>query len=344
MSVRGIAKLAKVSPATVSMVLRDSPKISAETKKRVLKLAKRLGYRPDAKVAELMSYLSLSRRPHSEACIGVISFYDSARPWEKSLHLMQMYVGMTSRAAALGYRLEPIWLRAPGMTYRRICSILNARGIQGLLCFGSPRIDEVFPPEFNQYAVVTQGLSIKTPLHRVINDAYNDTLRVLDKVYQFGARRPGMVLSRYEDVRGGHANMSAYFGWCEQKLGTPLVIPVLRLDRVNEKQLLAWLKRHRPDVMIVVDVHDALADLISILRNEGAHCVPKETGVVVLSQDIQATGLSGLEENGGLMGEWAVELLVGRIMNRDYGIPVHPRIEMVEGQWVDGNSLAKQIN
>ena len=120
MSVRRIAKLAGVSPATVSLVLRNSPKIAAATKARVWKVARRLKYKPNAKVAELMGQLRLTRRPQSEACFGVISFYDLARPWEQSLHLTHMYRAMEARAEALGYRLEPFWLRAPGMTSARM--------------------------------------------------------------------------------------------------------------------------------------------------------------------------------------------------------------------------------
>jgi LacI family transcriptional regulator len=343
MSVRRIAKLARVSPATVSLVLRNSPKITAETRTRVLRVAKRLNYKPNAKVTELMGQIRLAQHPQSEACFGVISFYEQARPWEKTLHLNRMYKAMEARAEVLGYRLEPFWLRAPGMTYRRMRAILDARGIKGLLCFGSPDIDEGFPQEIDQFAIVAQGLSIKTPLHRVINHAYNDTLKVLNKVYQLGYRRPGLVLGDYEDVRGGHANLSAYFGWCQQMMGTPLVMPVLRLDRVDEKPLLAWLRQYRPDAVIVVHHQETLMDLIAILRQQGSGRSPQHIGMAALSQVLQGTGLSGLEENQQLMGEWAVELLVARIMNRDFGIPDYPRIEMVEGRWVDGGSLRPRI-
>jgi DNA-binding LacI/PurR family transcriptional regulator len=325
------------------MVLRNNPKISATTRRRVRKIAERLGYKPDARVAELMSYLSSNRRLHREACLGVISFYEDARPWERSMHLKHIYEGMTNRANALGYRLEPIWLRAPGMTYRRICSILDARGIQGLLSFGSPKFDEEFPPEFNHYAVVTQGLSIKTSLHRVINDAYDDTQKILHRVYQIGARRPGLVLGHYENVRGGHSNLSAYLGWCQEMLGTPLVVPVLRLSRAEEKPLLAWLMRHKPDVLILVHIPEMIAALTAILERQGLSHLPQKIGMAVLSQTLQGTDLSGFEENGTLMGEWAMELLVGRIMNHDFGVPVHPKIQMVGGRWVDGKSLPEKI-
>ena len=48
---------------------------------------------------------------------------------------------------------------------------------------------------------------------------------------------------------------------------------------------------------------------------------------------------AGFEENQQLVGAWAVELLTARIMNRDLGVPTHPRIETIKSRWTDGPSL-----
>ena len=338
MSIRRIAKTTRLSLATVSLALRDSDKISDATKRRVREAAERLGYRPSAKVAEVMSHVRLSRDPRNEGCLALISFYDSARPWEKSLHLARIHDGMRSRAAALGYRIDPIWLRAPGMTPRRFRAILDARGIQGLLCLGSPNIDEVFPPEFDHYAIVTQGWSISTPLHRVINHAFNDTWRLLDKLHSLGYRRPGLAIGDYEEVRGAHANVSAYLGWCECMREDSCGVPVLRLKGMEEAPFMNWLVQQRPDVVVLVHIHDVVSECRQILRRQGIR-LPDDLGLAVLSQNLEGTGLAGLQENQRLIGAWAVELAVARIMNRDLGIPAMPRIELVDSVWVNGTSL-----
>lgn len=341
MSIRQIARVAGISKSAVSLALNDSMKISEATKRRVRILAKRLGYRKNAKVTELMSHVRSSRDSRREACFGVISFYEDARPWEKSVHLSGLYKSMELRAEALGYRLEPLWLRAPGMTYRRFRSILDARGIQGLLCFGSPRLDEEFPAEFDHYAIVTQGLSIKTPLHRVVSHVYNDMWRVLNRVHELGYRRPGLVIGRYEEMRSAHAYLCVYAGWSQLTLDASPAIPVLQLDRVEEQPLLAWMGRHRPDVVIFVHHYDMLAEFGTILRRRDIR-TPRDVGVAVISQNLEGTDFSGLQENQPLIGAWSVELLVSRIMNRDFGIPSHPRIEMIERRWITGKSLRKQ--
>ena len=330
--------MAGISASAVSLALRDSARISAATKERVRKLAREAGYMPDANVVAFMRHL---RKPHAvrqQACFGVVSFYNSPRPWETSPHLTRVYDGMLRRAGELGYRLEPLWLRAPGMTYRRFRGILDARGIEGLLCFGSPDFEQEFPAELDHYAIVTLGLSIRTPLHRITSHFYNDTVAALNRVHQLGYRRPGLVLGSYEEARSAHAHSAAYLGWCEYHLGMGKALPVLRLNGVEKKPLLGWLEEHKPDVMLFVHLADMLPQLRAVLRESRVR-VPADLGVAVLSHVVAGTGFSGLQQNQRLMGGWAVELLAARIANRDFGIPANPRIEMVESEWIAGRSL-----
>lgn len=338
MSLRRIATSLGLSPSAVSLALRNSPKIPAATRSRVVAAAEASGYRPNARLRELMSQLRQSSTPTQQACFGVISFYDSISPWSRSRHLRSIFASMNERATQLGYRLEPLWLRAPGMTFRRFRGILDARGIQGLLCFGSPDLAQEFPAELDHYAIVTIGLSIATPLHRVTSHFYSDLTRTLQKLHDLGYQRPGLVLGRYEDERSSHAYTSAYYGWCDQTFGTPTLLPVLRINRLEEAPFLEWHGRHRPDVIVFVHLYDMLDDLREILRRNRLR-VPEDLGVAVVSQILEGTEFSGMQQNQTLMGAWAVEALVSRIMNHDFGIPENPRIEMVESRWVAGKTL-----
>jgi Transcriptional regulators len=338
MNLRHLARLAGLSPSAVSLALRGSPKVAEATRQKVRQLAEKNGYRPDAKVVAMMTHLRKPPAAREQACFGVVSFYDSPRPWETSRHHNAVYEGMRRRAEELGYRLEPVWLRAPGMTYRRVRGILDARGIEGLICFGGPDLEQEFPEELGHYAIVTIGLSIRTRLHRVTSHFFNDTVNVLDRVHALGYRRPGLVLGRYEEERSGHAHTSAYLGWCEHRLGPGRALPVHLIDQVEEKPLLAWLKAQRPDVLIFVHLYDQLAVLRAMLRKLRVR-VPGDVGVAALSQILEGSGFSGLQQNQPLMGAWAVELLAARITNRDLGFPANPRIEMVESRWIENRSL-----
>ncbi len=312
MNLRHLARLARLSPSAVSLALRDSPKISAATKAAV----------------------------REAACFAVMSFYGERHPWEQSLHRMRIHEGMVRRAGELGYRLEPLGLRSPGMTHRRFRGILEARGIEGLLCFGSPNFDEEFPAELSRCAIVTIGLSIRTPLHRVISDSFSDTVAALDRLHQHGYRRPGLVISNYEELRGAHKHSAAYLGWCEYRLGRTEALPILRLDQVESAPLLAWLGRERPDCLVFVHQGGVLGELQVLLRRHRVR-IPADLGVLVISPTLAGSRFSGLQENQLMIGARAVELLAARIANRDLGIPICPRIELVESVWQDGFSLRR---
>jgi DNA-binding LacI/PurR family transcriptional regulator len=229
-------------------------------------------------------------------------------------------------------------MRAPGMSYRRFDDILVTRGIDGLLCFGSPDFNQEFPSELAKHAIVTVGLSIRTPLHRVTSHFYNDTLHALERVHALGYRRPGLVLGAHEDTRSAYAHSGAYLGWCEHVLGPGTALPVLRLKELEEPPFTEWVVRQKPDVLIFVHLPEMIARLRAVLRRLQIQ-VPKKLGVVVLSHEVQGTGFSGLQQNQRLMGAWAVELLAARLANHDLGIPASPRTEMVESEWINGGSL-----
>jgi DNA-binding LacI/PurR family transcriptional regulator len=53
-SIKDIARAANVTPGTVSRALRDSPRVHPETKKRIQRLADRMGYSPDAQARSLV--------------------------------------------------------------------------------------------------------------------------------------------------------------------------------------------------------------------------------------------------------------------------------------------------
>ncbi|MGH7994889.1 MAG: LacI family DNA-binding transcriptional regulator [Opitutaceae bacterium] len=342
MNQRHLARLARLSPSAVSLALRGSLQVSEATRERVRRLAEEVGYRPDATMTAMMRRLRKPPEIRERACFAVISFYDTPRPWEKSRHLTRIYDGMVLRARELGYRLEPLWLRAPGVTYRRFRAVLDARGIEGLLCFGSPDLDQEFPAELDRCAVVTAGLSIRTPLHRVISHFYNDTVRALEEMHRLGYQRPGLVVGRYENERGRYAHTAAYLGWCEHRLGPGHALPVHCVENLEPGPFLLWLKRQRPDAILFVHLNEMLPRLRAILREHRIR-VPADLGVAALSHILDGTGFSGMQQNQELMGAWMVELLASRIASRDFGVPAIPRQEMVEGTWVRGRTLKQGI-
>ena len=72
---REVAAAANVCVMTVSLALRDNPRISAGTRDRIKRLAAELGYHPDPELSRLMNHLRASRTARGRIGVALIDFY-----------------------------------------------------------------------------------------------------------------------------------------------------------------------------------------------------------------------------------------------------------------------------
>ncbi|MCX7869398.1 MAG: LacI family DNA-binding transcriptional regulator, partial [Terrimicrobiaceae bacterium] len=68
-----IARAAGVGKATVSLALRDDPRLRPETRARIQRVARELGYQRNAVVANLMAQLRASRDPKFQATLALLN-------------------------------------------------------------------------------------------------------------------------------------------------------------------------------------------------------------------------------------------------------------------------------
>lgn len=92
-TMKTIAQEAGTTAATVSMALRNHPRIGSATKARIHKIAKRLGYTPDAKLVEFMSYLRSSEAKEKHSAIAFLSAYPQRDAIHRNLPLRAFFEG-----------------------------------------------------------------------------------------------------------------------------------------------------------------------------------------------------------------------------------------------------------
>jgi LacI family transcriptional regulator len=341
MTMRELARLAGVTQATISLALRNHPRISTATKNRVARLAREHGYVLDGHLTELMRAIRTHAPDQLKGCLGLIALYPEEVPWREEHgrpYLTRLRRSMVQRARELGYRVESFWVNNPAMKVERLARIMEARGIHGLLSLGAAELEAEMPAELRRFVIVTQGASISTKLHRIVAHFAEDTTLVLTNLKARGYRRPGIVLQRYQDGRNGHiiAGMYLYFSCYVFGAQTP---PIFYAEKaVDPSALDAWFQAHRPDVIVYYDYSVHHAGIEAFLKRRGLRA-PEDIGLAVVSATVPPTNVTGVHQNMEQLGISAVDMLVGRLQQGETDWVSVPKIECVPGEWVEGKTL-----
>lgn len=339
MSIRALAREIGVSATAVSLAIKRSPRVSDELGERVRKLAAERGYVPNARLSELMGEVRRSGSPTYQATLGAFSLYPDEEPWLRPNreYLQTLLRSATAAAASHGYHLEYFWYKAPGLTPARFRSILQARGITGVFCLGSLEPDEPYPRELADFALTTFGASIPGNLHRVSSHFASDARLLFGEVLKRGYQRPGLAIEIHGDRRTDYAYSAMYLSVLERHFPRPHP-PVLRDDNWNPKRFAQWFDQYQPDVIVLHQSSDYVRGVDQFLRERRLR-VPRDVGLALLDKNPDPKRFTGVCQNMVLMGQTAIEMLIGRILLRDFSLPQNPKVELVCGTWNEGASL-----
>jgi LacI family transcriptional regulator len=339
MSLRAIARELGVSATTVSLALRNIPRVSSALGDQIRRMARERGYVPNARVAELMGEVRKADPRRFQATLGAFSLYPEKEPWLRTGFSFLSLVLEGGRAAAEkhGYRLEHFWFKDPGVSPKRFRGILDARGIQGAFCLGSLDPGETLPRELSGLALIAQGASIAGRVHRVASHFGADARRLFDELQCRGYRRPGLAILIHGDRRTEFAYSAYYLSMAERHCPGPAV-PILRSDEWDEASFDAWFRRHEPDVLVLHQSASFLEGVDRYLRRRRIR-VPEHLGIALLDKNPDPQRYSGILQDPARVGGTAIEMLIGRILVRDFEPPEHPRVELVVGNWNEGRTL-----
>jgi LacI family transcriptional regulator len=339
MSLRAIARELGISATAVSLAMKNSPRVSPELGNRIRKLASERGYVPNARLSELMGEVRKSVSPAYHATLGAFSLYPDKEPWKRPHrdYLQRLLQSATACAHSHGYLLEYFWYKEAGMNPARFRGILEARGIQGLFCLGSLDPEEKYPPELANFAHTTFGASIPGDLHRVSSHFASDARLLFQELLRRGYQRPGLAILVHGDRRTDYAYSATYLSMLERQFPLPHT-PVLRSDVWDRDGFHHWFSRNQPDVVVLHQQEDYVLGVENYLKERGLR-IPTHVGIALLDKNPNPARFSGVCQDHKLMGATAIEMLIGRILLRDFSFPTHPKIELVCGSWNEGRTL-----
>jgi LacI family transcriptional regulator len=342
-----VAAAAGVHVTTVSLAMRNHPRLPESTRRRIQRLAVRMGYRPDPVLRALIAYRGQSMARRNAPTLAYVTNWNTRMGWKQVTAHPGFFSGAHRMADQLGYKLEHFWMREPGLSHGRLSAVFVARGIAGLIIASHGReMGDALQFDWRSFSAVKIDYFPHRPvLHNVTNNQC-DTIRLaMQKVVAAGYRRIGFVMHRGWDHAVDHLWTAGYL--CEQQHLPPddrLPAHIFPghdpiegwLNEANAPveadagPFERWMETCRPDVVISKG-----SFVLPHLRRMGLR-VPRDVAFVdVFLEDPDGT-TAGVRQNHEEVGAVAVEILAGQLQHNKFGVPEIPTTTFVDGTWFDG--------
>lgn len=339
-SLQKIADLVGVSKMTVSLALRDHPRISAGTQAKIKEVARELGYQPNPEVAQFMAAIRRDKSVEGGLPLAYITSGRKRGAWKESPTELAYWEGACERAQSYGYYLEEHWLDEPRMSERRMSDILWHRGVKGIIIPPMIRTLTGQMPglklnfKWDKFASVVIGDMLLSPLlNRVLHDHYVSILIVLEKLSQLGYRRIGLCLTEHMDLtvhQRWQAGYRVYRANHPIERIEPLIIPDL-----SARAVAGWIAENRLDAIVSAERR------MPRFFEEMGLMMGKDLAYADLDLDTTDPAYSevgGIVQNSAMLGMAAVDLAVSSLNRNQLGLPDIPFVMQVEGTWVEKQS------
>lgn len=319
-----VAARAGVSRALVSLVVRNSPRVSDSSRRKVLAAAEELGYRPNLWARSLAS-----GQTHT---VGVM-LDDLHNPF-----FTEMAEGVAAAAGEAGMQIliNSGWQREAGQL-EAIEALLNLR-TDGVV-LGAPRLSlEVVEGFARQVPMV--GVSIygrPEALDTVSNDEVHGADLVVDHLVDLGHERIVHI-----DAGAGSGGPERRSGFIDSMMGhglAPIVVDGDFKEEAGFRAAAQLMALNRPPTAIFAGNDLAAMGVLAHLRNLGVR-VPDDVSVVGYDNTVLAgmgtVSLTTVDQPRQQLGRRAMELLLERIAGRS-----EARHELIEPTLVIRSSTAR---
>lgn len=332
-TLRTLAKTLGLSRTTVSDALRGSPRVKADTMKRVHLAAKEAGYERNPLTGAVMSLL---RRSRGQQFRGVLGALEMVGP-DRSAHVIRyneaLMRGITERAGELGFKVERFEIGGNGVRINRLDTILHTRGIQALVLLPASGFPDYSSLSWERYTAVYTDYYIDQPsLHCVCSDHYRSMVGLLHHIHGRGYRRPGLFMEIPLDERlqfrweGAFLALQKYLPEIDE-------VPSLRVDTISRRDFEVWFRKYNPDVVL-----GHFPEVIEWMKACGAK-VPKTHGFVCLNSLRSEGNCAALDLQTPELGARATELVIAQLLHNEFGVPEQPSLTTIPARWIEGPTV-----
>lgn len=333
-----IARQAGVHKSTVSLALRNHPRIPTATSRRIQQLADELGYRQNPYVTAVMAHMRAGRKPAFQGTLGFIHTY--LAPGLREKFYSKAYVhGARVRADQLGYKLVEFELQNAQHTPKQLRRMLLARNVYILVVYHHPTPEiprHEIPMDLSPFSAVSIGARLENPAFNYIaTDAFYSSTLAVNKAIELGYRRIGLAISGYVDYENGYRYSGGYHSALET-YGLPQEIPVCFIETTDYREIRPWITQYQPEIIL------GLNDEVPQTAMELGLRIPEDVGWVHLDWGPDLNNWTAIDSRHEAVGKAAVDVAVSQFNRNDRGPPTIPRSSLVAGAWIEGTSVRRQ--
>lgn len=338
-TIADVAREAIVSKATVSMALRGMPEISESTRKRVVEVAQKLGYRADPSLSRIAASRWRNRKAEEGSVMAFIDFVkeDVDEIERGRLDKRSGVLGAKEKAQELGYGFSYSQV-STARELQQLTRVLHHRGIQGVVLSRvfSEEMFEVFP--WDKFAVVAEGDHCGVPpVDSICLDAYNAISMAATKTIDAGHCRIGLVLpdddtqfSKNLVFRGVFEGLMRFGNRGKDARST------VHMHQADQSfALLQWIRENELDAVIGYS-DEVLEPLTSI----GMKC-PDDFTFISLNAARDGS-LAGVIDASHRIGALSVEHADRLLRRGSFGIPAEKTNYAVSSSWNAGESMSAE--
>lgn len=332
---KALAAEAGVSQSTVSLALRDDPRLRPETCSRIQALAQKRGYRPDPALSALVAYRARTRPPRDYGKIGILHDWDQLDRLPVSFK--QQIDGMREQAESQGYQTELFRVHPDRDRSMRLSRTLFSRGIRGII-LTSLRMPAL-QMDWKHFSAVVVGEYFSCPqLNHVGHHHASVLTSTYEELRKMGYRRIGFCNSVVSEERKHHLYLGAYLKCLYLDGVAPDTSPPLLYDDATDWSPLPWLDQYGFDAVM------SLVPATFLEKLQGsAYTVPEQLGVAgyAIPLGTHHSHLAGCALDYHRIGAAAVDLLQSMLHRSQRGVPAENEHYdlLIRGQWRRGASV-----
>lgn len=329
---KDVAKKAGVHQTTVSLALRNDPRLKPQTRERIQAIAEEMGYRPDPMLNALSSYRSQTRNRPADQVIGMlINLADESALLRSHVH-QTLIRSCRKRAEELGFKLNVFWFGHEYESSRALERVLDARNIHGIVIGGFVASDLELELDWERYSLVKINLQpLELNVDAVLSNQMFAVRVAVRELRKMGYRRIGFASGQQDEFVNRNLFSAGFYSAQRHLDFSEWQHPFLFQNaesRFIHEDLTRWIANERLDALISnYNSFDEVAWDITV--NRGQHC-----RFVPIDADERTRPYGGVLQNHHIIAAKAVEALVGKMRIFQTGLQDNTSHSLIDPTWL----------